>query len=458
MTEDLPLTRAFDPDHVVVVGASNRSSNAGLSYVRALRAARFPGRLSVVNRNAERVLRAAGHKHMGDLCTVPDLAILAVPGDLVPQALEEAAGHGIKTVHCFSGGFAERGDPDRITLQQRVASIAREHGIALIGPNCMGIYRPSAGLAFRADQPMLAGNVALVSQSGGVAIAVIHQLAARGVGISTAVSFGNAAQLGAGSLASAVAGAHAPGVVGVYVESANEPDLLEQLARTAKTHRVVLFVGPGGPAANAASARHTATPGGLWRATDEPVPGVTVVHSLEAFVGALAWFSADPEPGPAPTVVFATISGGIGILAATELGRAGVDLVQPSEETQKRIESILPGGLVVARNPVDLGVSYLSRKVAARTLTALRNDRGVELTIFHMVWDHLLDVDLQSPGYAEGYLELVASHAGDRRDMAVYFPRLVEDASEREARRRLRNRGVRVFETFIEVSAVLSMA
>jgi hypothetical protein len=55
-------------------------------------------------------------------------------------------------------------------------------------------------------------------------------------------------------------------------------------------------------------------------------------------------------------------------------------------------------------------------------------------------------------------LELVASHAGDRRDMAVYFPRLVEDASEREARRRLRNRGVRVFETFIEVSAVLSMA
>lgn len=452
------LRHAFDPDHVVVVGASNRSSNAGLSFVRALRAARFPGRLSVVNRNAERVLRAAGYKHLGDLPTVPDLAILAVPGDLVPQALEEVAAHGIKAVHCFSGGFAERGDPDRVALQHRVANLAREHDIALIGPNCMGIYRPSAGLAFRADQPMLAGNVALVSQSGGVAIAVVHQLAVRGVGISTAVSFGNAAQLGAGRLANAVADAHVPGVVGVYVESANEQDLAEELARVAKTHRVVLFVGPGSGAAHAASARHTATPGGLWRDADEPTPGVTVVDNLEAFVGALEWFSPDPEPGPPPTVAFATISGGIGVLAATQLGRAGVSLAQPSEETRTEIESILPGGLVVGRNPVDLGVSYLSRKVAARTLTALRKDRAVELTIFHMVWDHLVDVDAQSPGYAEGYLELVASHATDRRDLAVYFPRLVEDASEGEARRRLRNRGVRVFETFAEVSAALSTA
>lgn len=452
------LQKALDPDHVVVVGASNRSSNAGLSFVRALRGARFPGRLSVVNRNAERVMRAAGHKQLGDLPTVPDLAILAVPGDLVPQALEEAAAHGIKAVHCFSGGFAERGDPNRVALQHRVANTAREHGIALIGPNCMGIYRPSAGLAFRADQPMLAGNVALVSQSGGVAIAVVHQLAARGVGISTAVSFGNAAQLGAGKLASAVADAHVPGVVGVYVESANEPDLAEDLARVAKTHRVVLYVGPDGAAAHAASARHTGTPGGLWRDTDEPAPGVTVVDSLEAFIGALAWFSADPEPGHPPAVAFATISGGIGVLAATELERAGVDLVQPGEETRTEIESILPGGLVVGSNPVDLGVSYLSRKVAARTLTALRKDQAIELTIFHLVWDHLVDVDAQSPGYAEGYLELVASHAADRRDLAVYFPRLAEDASEREARRRLRNRGVRVFETLTEVSAALATA
>jgi acyl-CoA synthetase (NDP forming) len=452
------LRRAFDPDHVVVVGASNRSSNAGLSFVRALRAARFPGRLSVVNRNAERVLRAAGYRSLTELPTVPDLAILAVPGELVPEALEEAAAHGIKAVHCFSGGFAERATPDRAALQDRIVGIAREHGIALIGPNCMGIYRPRAGMAFRADQPMLAGNVALVSQSGGVAIAVVHQLAARGIGISTAVSFGNAAHLGAGALAGAVADAHVSGVVGVYVESANEPELLEELSRVAKSQRVVLYVGPGSPSAHAASARHTAAPGGRWRDPAEPAPGVTVVDTLEAFVGALEWFSADPEPGPPPTVAFATISGGIGILAATELERAGVDLVQPTEETRVEIESILPGGLMVGRNPVDLGVSYLSRKVAARTLTALRKDQGVELTIFHLVWDHLVDVDVHSPGYADGYLELIASHAGDRRDMAVYFPRLVEDDTEREARRRLRNRGVRVFETFTEVSAALSTA
>jgi len=455
-TDTPDLRAALNPDHVVIVGASSRSSNAGRSFVRALRAARYPGRLSVVNRGAETVLGATGYADLSDLPTVPDLAVLALPAELVPSALESAGAAGIRTVHCFSGGFGERPEPASQALQQRIVATADAQGIALIGPNCMGLYRPSAGLAFRADQPMLAGNVALISQSGGVAIALIHQLAARGVGIATAVSFGNGAQLGAGRLAASVSDAQCSGVVGVYVESANEPDLLDRLGRIAKDRRVVLCVGPGSPASLAASARHTGQPGGPWT---EPVvvpEGITLVDTVEELVGALAWFSGEPRPGAAPSVSFVTISGGIGVLAVNELERAGVQVVEPSPHVRARIEALVPGGLVVARNPVDLGVSYLSRKVATGTLAALREDPAVELTVFHLVWDHLVDVDAQAPGYAEGYLELVAAHATAGTDTAVYFPRLTDDASEQQARRRLRDRGVRVFDTVTEVAAALS--
>ena len=459
LTQDAAVERALagalDPDHVVVVGASNRPSNAGLAFVRALRAAHFPGRLSVVNRNSDTVLDAAGYQELAALPSVADLAIIALPSDRVSGAVEEAARCGVKAVHVFSGDFAERGVPDRAARQQQLARIADAAGMAMIGPNCMGIYRPAAGLAFRADQPMLAGNVSLVSQSGGVAIAAVHQLAARGIGVSTVVSFGNAAQLGAGRISEAISVHGEADLVGVYVESANEPDLLDRLARIAKSQRVVLFVGPTSPAGVAASARHTGAPGGVWPGADEIPSGVTLVSSLEAFVGAMTWFASDPCPGPAPAVAFVTISGGIGVLAASELERNGVRLAQLSDETRAEIEDLLPGGLIVARNPVDLGVSYLSRKVIARTLAALRTDPNVELTLFHLIWDHLVDVDRQSPGYAEGFLRLLIDHACQRDDLAVFFPRMVDDENENSVRRRLRQAGIRVLESIHEVADAL---
>ena len=239
------LVAALDPDHVVIIGASNRSSNAGLSFVRAFRAARFPGRLSVVNRSGENVMGAKGYQQLAQLPSPPDLAIIALPGDRVLDAFQDAVDSGVKAVHVFSGGFAERMDPDREAQQRRLAELAETAGVAMIGPNCMGLYRPSAGIAFRADQPMRAGAVSIVSQSGGVAIAAVHQLSARGVGVSTVVSFGNGAQLGAGRLADALAAHRSSGVIGVYVESANEPDLLDRLARLAKSRLSMVAVQPG---------------------------------------------------------------------------------------------------------------------------------------------------------------------------------------------------------------------
>lgn len=445
----------LNPRHVAIVGASNRPSNAGLSFVRALRAARFGGRISAVNRAGANVEGALGATSLGNLPDPPDLAILAVPAPLVTRAAKDAAASGVRALHVFTGGFTELSDAEAAAEQDRLVRTCDEAGIALIGPNCMGLYRPRAGLAFREDQPMLDGPVGLVSQSGGVVIAATHQLAARGLGVATAISFGNGAQLGAGSWSEFLAEAGEHSVLAVYVESANEPDLAERLERAARHRPVVVCVGPSGHAATAAARRHTGAPGGPVLPQEWP-DGVVAVSSIEQLITATEWHARRPLPERPPRVAVVTISGGVGVLAASSLEAAGVRLSRFTDDTRQALLDHAGRALVSIDNPVDLGARYLSRKLAAGVLTTLGADPGVDVTLFHLVWDHLVDVDRRNPGYAEGYLNLLLGHAENRDDFAVYFPPMVDDAQERSIRDRLHQAGIPVFETWDAAARTLS--
>ncbi|MGW1554485.1 CoA-binding protein, partial [Streptomyces sp. NPDC002346] len=123
----------LNPRHVAIVGASNRPSNAGLSFVRALRAARFGGRISAVNRAGANVEGALGATSLGNLPDPPDLAILAVPAPLVTRAAKDAAASGVRALHVFTGGFTELSDAEAAAEQDRLVRTCDEAGIALIG-------------------------------------------------------------------------------------------------------------------------------------------------------------------------------------------------------------------------------------------------------------------------------------------------------------------------------------
>jgi acyl-CoA synthetase (NDP forming) len=155
-------------------------------------------------------------------------------------------------------------------------------------------------------------------------------------------------------------------------------------------------------------------------------------------------------------VAVVTISGGIGVVAASALTAAGVPMATVSEHSQEKIQGISPRALLSAANPLDLGAAYLSRKLIAGVLETLRADPGVDLTLFHLMWDHVRDVDRTVPGYAERYLQLLVDHAAGGNDLAVYFPRVVDDDGERAVRQTLRRAGVPVVETLDVAATVLS--
>ncbi|MGW6462147.1 hypothetical protein ACWF94_40525, partial [Streptomyces sp. NPDC055078] len=221
------------------------------------------------------------------------------------------------------------------------------------------------------------------------------------------------------------------------------------------TRPVVVCTAPSRRTAIAAARRHTGAPGGDAPPGQWP-EGVIPVHSLDHLVAATEWFARRPLPRRTPRVAVVTISGGIGVLAASSLEAAGVPLARLSDRTRDTVTALAGGAPVSAANPVDLGARYLSRKLAAGTLTALRSDPGVDLTLFHLTWDHLVDVDRRSPGYAAGYLDLLLAHAGTGDDLAVYFPPMTDDPDERGVRDRIRAAGVPVFETWDAVARLLA--
>ena len=126
-------------------------------------------------------------------------AITLVPARIVPELVEQCIAKGVRSLHLFTAGFSETGDPQMAGVERDAVRRLRAAGIRTIGPNCLGLYVPASGLTF-GEFPMETGNVMLISQSGANAGEVIGGLARRGIRFSKAVSYGNAADVSAEEL------------------------------------------------------------------------------------------------------------------------------------------------------------------------------------------------------------------------------------------------------------------
>jgi acetyltransferase len=174
------LDKAFEPQSVAVIGATDREASVGRQILQILKRRAYP--------------------------TIPeiehpvDLAIICVPAREVPAVLQQCGEHGVGAVIVISAGFAEVGDRG-LALQAEILDIARTFDIALIGPNCMGLIRPGVGLnASLTRSTVSTGEVALVAQSGAICTALLDWGFSRGFGFSAVASLGATADVGFGAV------------------------------------------------------------------------------------------------------------------------------------------------------------------------------------------------------------------------------------------------------------------
>ena len=350
------LAPLFRPASIAVVGASASPGKAGHAMLQALR--HFPGALHPVNPRGGDVL---GRPAVTSLREAPgtDLAVLVVPPDVVPGALEDAAAAGVRAAVVCAGGFAESG-PDGARLQDRALAVARAAGIRLLGPNTSGFMNPvdrTTANFMPAVADLAPGTVGVVAQSGGINLAISFLLARAGVGLRLGVGLGNAADVSFVDVLDFLAADPATTVVGLHVEGVADGRALVAAVRRAVVHKPVVAFCVGRSDVSDFARSHTGAMTGSWALTRAALEqaGAVVVDGLDDLVAALAVLRVVRVPAARGVGVgLVTGQAGPGLVVADALGARGVALPPLAAATRGRLADLLPP-LTYQANPVDTG-------------------------------------------------------------------------------------------------------
>ena len=189
------MEKFFNPRSVAIVGATPKEGKVGRvlleNFIR-----RFKGKIYPVNPGYDEIMGLKCYKSVKEIPDEVDLVVIAIPAPKVPQALRESGEKGIKAAIIISGGFRETGTEEGARLEDELIEIAREYGIRVIGPNCIGIFDNWSGVDtfFLPDEKMKRpsrGYISFISQSGAFASALLDWMAHHGIGVSRAISYGN---------------------------------------------------------------------------------------------------------------------------------------------------------------------------------------------------------------------------------------------------------------------------
>ncbi len=373
----------FHPKSVAVIGATEKEGSVGQSVMRNLLDGKFAGRIYPVNPKREELF---GLPAYADIKQVPDsveLAVIVTPAQSVPDIIEQCGEAGVGSVIVLSAGFKEIGEEGK-ALETKIQAIIAKSGMRVIGPNCLGVMCPSAGLnATFADGIAMTGSAALLSQSGALCTAVLDWSRKENVGFSAFVSVGSMLDVGWGDLIDYFGRDENTSSILIYMESIGDVRGFMSAARQAALSRpiIVLKAGRTERAAQAA-ASHT----GAMASSDDALDaafqrcGVLRVNTIAELFYMADVLVKQPLPlGPRLTVV--TNAGGPGVLAADAIIRAGGELSTLTSKTLESLNEILPPQWS-HNNPVDvLGDATPERYAKAAEIAAAGGDTDGVLVI-----------------------------------------------------------------------------
>ena len=350
------LEKLIKPQSIAVVGASERPDAIGTRVIRNLRRFGYGGRIYPVNPRYEEV---EGLQCVPSLSALPervDAAFLAVPAAQGPDLVNEAAAAGIRAVFMNANGFADGGD-EGIALQSRIESTAMANGIAICGPNNLGLINVHDKIAAWTPRYMMEpkqGPLALISQSGSVAIVLADD--ERNIGFSYIITAGNEAVVSVADYLRHCVHDDRVGVILLYLETIRKVDAFAAAAREALERGkpiVALKLGRS-ESGRALVQAHTGSLAGEDRLYDEFFRklGIIRVRDLDEMIETALLLSTKPKPLEARGLVTVTLSGGEAALIADTANDLGVDLMPLSAETIKRLRPAFPPHATI-RNPVD---------------------------------------------------------------------------------------------------------
>ncbi|NEQ71621.1 MAG: bifunctional acetate--CoA ligase family protein/GNAT family N-acetyltransferase [Okeania sp. SIO2C9] len=353
--ERQPLTSIFAPENVAVIGATDRVGSVGRTILWNLLSNPFGGTIFPVNPKRHSVLGIPAYPNIKAIPAPVDLAIIAIPAPMVPDAVRECVEVGIKGAIIVSAGFKEIG-PEGIELERQIMATARGK-MRIIGPNCLGLMNPHSGLnATFASTMANPGNVGFISQSGAFCTAVLDWSFPENVGFSAFVSIGSMLDVDWGDLIYYLGDdPHTKSIV-IYMESiGNARSFLSAAREVALTKPIIVIKAGQTEAAAKAAASHT----GSLTGSDEVLNaafrrcGVLRVNRISELFDMAEVMAKQPRIPKGPKLTIITNAGGPGVLATDALIATGGELAPLAEETITQMNEFLPTHWSHS-NPIDI--------------------------------------------------------------------------------------------------------
>lgn len=376
------LAPLFSPRSVAVIGASGDPTKWGGSLLRNLAHGGFDGAIYPVNGRGGMLGDLQAYASIVELPEAPDLALIALGAAHVNAVVKQCGERGIPVALVVAAGFSEAGE-EGAKAEEELVRTAREAGVTLIGPNCMGMLAMHRGLqavGFLELNPQ-PGGLSIVSMSGNIGVQLVNRAQRRGVGIDKYLTVGNEASTSAIDMLDALADDELTSAVLVYLEGIGDGRrFLDVMRRITLIKPVVVLRGGMTELGCKAAASHTgamATGADVFMAAARQTGCLVRTGPDESFDLALC-LSALPLPEGRRVAVM-TLGGGWGVLAADEVARAGLELAVLEDDVLAQLDELLPG-YWSRSNPVDL-VAAVAPDLAERTLTVLAQSQAVDAVV-----------------------------------------------------------------------------
>ncbi|MCP8939972.1 acetate--CoA ligase family protein [Alsobacter sp. SYSU M60028] len=392
------IGKLFTAKAVAIVGATPDLTKLGSSAIVAMHNLGYTGEIYAVN---PRYTEIMGHPCVPTIADLPDTveaAMLNIPAEAAIVAAEECGKKGIRSIVMVPQGFGEAGEAGKL-LDRKVAALAEQYGLAIVGPNTNGLANPRSGLAmaiapiYQFPKSVRPGSVSVVSQSGGMVSTLLRKMAPRGIGISKTVTCGNELLLTVADYLSFMAEDPETKVIVIFLETIrNAQALREALAKCRAAGKPVVAIKVGkSESGQKAAFTHTGAIAGSYRNTvafleREGVIVAEDIETLAALADLLERYEWPLKFPLKPCVI--SISGGFAAMAADEMAVFGLDLPDPSPEAAAKLAALPNQSHPV--NPYDIA----ARNAVIPDAIDIFHGDGFNVIVFGLV---LLKEDIRKP-------------------------------------------------------------
>jgi acyl-CoA synthetase (NDP forming) len=456
------LDRMFNPKVVAVVG------DKGPNYMWLRNNMPFKekgGKLYSVQLDPKEIpgIEALGVTNVTSMADIPepiDYALVAVPRQVSPFVLKDLIANGANGAGFFTSGFAETGEELGIKLQAQLVEMAKGANFNLVGPNCMGLYLPKAGVRFNADAPVSDdGRVGFLSQSGTHGIMFSLVAGANGIGVSRCASIGNAVVLDVSDYIDYLMQDDETEVIGMYVEGVRDGRrFFETLREACKRKPVIVWKGGQTEAGSRATMSHTgslAAPSAIWEGMMRQCGAITTQNLDETIDTMKALLSAKKPRGNGMALLAQT--GGQSVSITDAFARAGWDVPAFTDGTYAQLGeffNIIGGSF---KNPLDMaGTVQGKTETLDKILSIIEADPNIDGMAMELSAMFAARQWKANPATLDSTLDILKAHmnASEKPFVAILHP-----AHEMEyigsILHKFHERGIPVFQSFERAASAL---